>query len=414
MERLRLGIIGAGYLAHFQASALEWVRGIDLVGVTSRSRQSAERLAAVAREKQLGDCQAYDSITEMCNHCDAVAIFAPNFARVEHVEEIVAAVKAGAPLKGLICEKPLGRTVAEARRVVELAKEVNLPTAYLENQLHMKCVRKALDQLEPQQKAMGPLTLARSSEEHAGPHAGWFWDPVRQGGGALSDLACHSIAVSWFMLTPIGKPLRFLEPISVSSDVALLKWGQERYRKQLMDRFNVDYSKTPAEDFCTGIVTFRNPETGQLSKAQFTNSWMYDKQGLRLMMDGLGPGYAYEINSLKSPLEVFTADEASSAVKNAERALEKATSSTGLLPVQPNEPDLFGYVDELVDVRNCFMQGHDAMMNWEYGLEITRLCQAAYLAAECRQTIDLTSATTQHELETYTSLIAQGRGLEVL
>ncbi len=46
----------------------------------------------------------------MVPHCDVVAIFAPNFARVEVVEELVDAVKAGAPLKGVICEKPFART----------------------------------------------------------------------------------------------------------------------------------------------------------------------------------------------------------------------------------------------------------------------------------------------------------------
>jgi hypothetical protein len=28
--------------------------------------------------------------------------------------------------------------------------------------------------------------------------------------------------------------------------------------------------------------------------AQFTVSWMYDKQGLRLLVDGMGAGYALE------------------------------------------------------------------------------------------------------------------------
>ena len=53
-------------------------------------------------------------------------------------------------------------------------------------------------------------------------------------------------------------------------------------------------------------------------------------------------------------------------------------------------------------------------MNWQYGLEITKLCQAGYLAAERRQTIDLTDPAIQRELDTYTSLIAQGRGADVL
>ncbi|MEE9370087.1 MAG: hypothetical protein V3W45_01335, partial [Sedimentisphaerales bacterium] len=193
-----------------------------------------------------------------------------------------------------------------------------------------------------------------------------------------------------------------------------LKWGQPKYRKDLLDRMGVDYAKTPAEDFCTGIVTFRNPETGQIVKAQFTNSWMYDKQGLRLLMEGLGPGYAFEVNSLKSPLEVFIGDVAAEAVADAEAALEKATASRGLLTTQPNEADLYGYVDELVDARNAFLGGKDSLLNWEYGLEITKLCQAGYMSGERQKTIDLTDPAIQKELDSYTSLIAQGKGSEIL
>ena len=412
METVKLGFIGAGFIAKFHATALRLVRGVDLVGV--HALQGAKELAAFAQENGLGECSIYPTVAELCKHCDVVAVLAPNFVRIEIVEQIVEAVKDGAELNGLICEKPLGRTVAEAKRLVALAKEAKLHTAYFENQIHMKAIKDALAQLAPQQKAMGPITLARSAEEHSGPHMGWFWDPTKQGGGVLSDMGCHSIAVSWYALTPVGKPVTFLEPVAISAETSLLKWGQPKYRKQLLDRMGVDYSKVPADDFCTGIVTFRNPENGQLVKGQFTNSWMYDKQGLRLLMDGLGPGYAFEVNSLQSPLEVFIGDEAADAVADSETALEKATASRGLLTVQPNEADLYGYVDELTDARDAFLAGKDALLNWDYGLEITKLCQAGYLSAERRQTIDLTDPAVQKELDGYTSLIAQGRGAEVL
>lgn len=412
MSVFKLGFIGAGFIAHFQAKAMQYVRDVELAGVYSLNR--GETLQQAARAMGIGDCTVYGSVTELCQHVDAVCIFAPNYVRVPIMEEIVAAVKAGAPLKGIIVEKPLGRTVAEARRLVALAKESGLPTAYFENQLHMKAVNGALRQIAPQQQVMGPLALARSSEEHAGPHEPWFWDPVRQGGGVLSDMGCHSIAVGWYVLTPIGKPVRFLEPVSVSAETALLKWGTPRGRQKLMEKMGVDYAKSPAEDFATGIVTFRNPESGQLVKAQFTNSWMYDKQGLRLCMDGLGQGYAFEINTLQSSVQVFIGDEAAEAAADAETALEKSTASRGLLAVEPNEADLYGYVDEIKDAVAAFREGRDALLNFEYGLEITRLCQAAYLSAERGVTVDLTDPKTQQELESYTSLIAQGRGREVL
>jgi predicted dehydrogenase len=413
---IKIGIIGSGFVAHFHARAAMQVRGVEIAGIVSPNR--AARLAKFVQENGLGEGKVYPSIAEMANHVDVVAIYAPNYVRVEHMEQIAEAVQRGAPLKGLICEKPLARNLAEARRVVALGEAMTeasgLKTAFFENQVFMKPLQVQLKQLAPQQKTMGPLTLVRSAEEHGGPHEGWFWDPTRQGGGVLSDMGCHSIAAGWYALTPIGKPLTFLEPISVSADCALLKWGQPQWRAKLLRERGVDYAKTPAEDFATGMITYRNPETGQLVKAQFTNSWMFEKQGLRLLMDGMGPGYAFEVNTLSSPLQIFIGDVAAEATANAEMALEKSTASRGLLAVQVNEPDLYGYTDELIDAVQSFEAGRDGTLPLNYGLEITRLVMAAYLSSERKQVINLQDPATRQELETYIPLIQQGRGAEVL
>jgi predicted dehydrogenase len=260
---------------------------------------------------------------------------------------------------------------------------------------------------------MGPLTLVRAAEEHGGPHSAWFWDPTLQGGGVLSDMGCHSIAVGRYLLTPAGRSLAYLEPQSVSAHVSLLKWGQPRWREELRERHGVDYAATPAEDFATGLVTYRNPESGQHTLAQFTVSWMYDKQGLRLLVDGIGPGYALEANSLRSPLEVFIGDAAASSVADAELALEKATASQGLLAIQPNEPDLYGYTDENVDALAAFRAGRNALLDFDDGLEVVRLTMAAYLSAEQGRTVDLTDPETLALLDDYVPLIQQGRGREV-
>ncbi|MEX2601186.1 MAG: Gfo/Idh/MocA family oxidoreductase [Balneolaceae bacterium] len=412
MNNLRLGFIGSGFIAKFLAVAMKQVRHCELTGIYKRG--GAKELAAFSRENELGDPGIYSSIEELCNHCDAVAIFSPNYTRLETVEEIAHAVSKGAALKGVICEKPLGQTVADARQMVQVVRDAGLKTAYFENQLHMSVINNALDQLRPQMESMGPITLARSTEEHAGPHNSWFWDPVRQGGGVLSDMGCHSIAACRHILTPYDKPADFLQPVAVQADTSLLKWGQPVYREKLKEKFGVDYAKTPAEDFTTGIITYRNPETGQLVKGQFTNSWMYDKQGMLLSMEGMGPGYAMEVNTLISPLQIFIGDEAASAAADVETALEKSTASRGLLAVQPNEADLYGYVAELRDAVDAFREERDALYDWEYGVEVTWLVQAAYMAAEKGVTLDLTDRKVKEELESYRSLIAQGKGKELL
>ncbi len=413
MKSLKMGFIGSGFVAKtFHVKALTQMRGVDLVGVYSK--KGAEELSKMAQNLNVGECKVHSSITDLCNGCDVVGIFAPNPVRIEIMEEIASAIKKGAEVKGVVCEKPLGRTVAEAKRLVELADEARVQTFYFENQIYMKAINRALEQLSPQMNAMGPLGLSRSAEEHGGPHEGWFWDPTRQGGGVLSDMGCHSIAVGWYMLIPWGKPVDYIKPVSVNATTSLLKWGRPKFREQLKERMGVDYAKTPAEDFCNGIVKFQHPDTNQLVDAQFTNSWMYDKLGLRLLMDGIGPGYTLEINTLKSPLEVFIGDEAAEAIADAEFALEKATASRGLLAVQPNETDLYGYLDEMVDMRDALLQNRKPLLDWNYGLEITKLVQAAYMSAEKKQLIDLTDSKVQKELESYKSLIAQGKGGDLL
>jgi len=405
---MKLGFIGAGFIARFHAVAIQQVRGLEIAGLLRR--RGAEALAGICRERKLGEAKLFDSIGDMAKHVDVLALYVPNYARLEVMEQIVAAVKAGAKLKGVILDKPLGRNMKEGRRLVELAREAKLPTAYFENQIFMKAIRTQRNQLLPVARSMGPLTLTRSAEEHGGPHEPWFWDPTRQGGGVLLDMGCHSIAVGRYVLTPPDKDLLFLQPLSVSADLGLLKWGQKKWREQLLKDRGVDYSKTPAEDFATGMITYRNPETGQIVKSQFTDSWMFEKQGLRLFMDGMGPGYAFEINTLVSPLNVFIGDVAAQAIADQESALEKATASRGLLAVQYNEADLYGYTDENVDMLESFGAGRSAMLSWEYALEIQRLVMASYLSAEKGRTIDLTDKGTIAELDAYVPLIQQGKG----
>jgi predicted dehydrogenase len=42
--------------------------------------------------------------------------------------------------------------------------------------------------------ALGDVYYVRHLECHYGPHAEWFWDMERSGGGVLMDMGCHSIA----------------------------------------------------------------------------------------------------------------------------------------------------------------------------------------------------------------------------
>ncbi|MCC6441910.1 MAG: Gfo/Idh/MocA family oxidoreductase [Armatimonadetes bacterium] len=404
---MRLGIVGAGFVANFHVTALKSVRGVEVVGVTAL--KGAEELAGRIRREDLGKGKVFANIADMSREVDTIAIFIPNFARIQTVEEIAAN---SSNLKMVICEKPLARNVTEARKMVDIADKSGFKTAYFENQIFMPSVLKARGQLVNCENAMGPCHLVRSAEEHGGPHESWFWDPTRQGGGVLCDMGCHSIAVGWFMLTPAGQSPTYLRPAQVSAQTKLLKWGLGTWKAKLLER-GVDYNKTPAEDYAIGTVDFTNPDTGQKVTAQFTDSWMYDAPGLRLLMEAFGPGFSYTVDSLQSPAGIFISDAAAETA-NAELALEKSQSSRGALVLQPNEADLYGYVGEWQDALNGYRAGENASLGWKYGLEIVRLVMASYMSAERGAVINLQDPKVLEELETYIPLIQQGRGGEVL
>ncbi len=276
---LKIGMIGAGFVAKFHERALRSVRNVEFAGVYAL--KGAEALAQTARQDHLGDTRAYDSIADLIQVVDVVCIFAPNFARVTMMREIAAAVENGAKLRGIIIEKPLARNVGEANTLVRIAREMKVPTAYFENQIHMPAVVQARTQLAQVEKAMGAAHLARSAEEHGGPHEPWFWDATTQGGGVCCDMGCHSIACGMYMVTPSGKPVNYLKPLRVNATMALLKWGKEPWMSQLKKR-GVDYSTKPAEDYSSVAIEFEDPQTKRIKsfcvalptqKLGWTPSW---------------------------------------------------------------------------------------------------------------------------------------------
>jgi predicted dehydrogenase len=164
---MKLGFIGAGFVARFQAVAVHQVRGLEITGILKR--RGAEALAGFCRSNRLGDAVVYNSIADMAKHVDAMALYVPNYACVETTEEIAAAVKSGARLKGVIREKPLGRNMKEARRLAALAKECGPRTAYFENQIYMKAIA-------PQPVAAGAEV---DGSAHTDPLGGRAWRATR-------------------------------------------------------------------------------------------------------------------------------------------------------------------------------------------------------------------------------------------
>jgi len=389
-ERLGIGFVGSGFNARFHVQSFTGVRDADVRGVWSPNEANAASTAALAREHDVGEARPYKSIRDMIADpaINALWLCGPNQARIANIEEIVDAIKSGAgTLRGLACEKPLARNVAEAKKVAALAASVGLNTGYLENQLFAPDITRGRELIWARGAALtGRPYLARAAEEHSGPHMPWFWQGAMQGGGVLNDMMCHSVEVVRQLLTKPGSPRSSIKPVSISAHIASLKWSRPEYAKKLTETFGkeVDYTKRPSEDFARATIEYES-ESGEPLVGEVTTSWSFVGAGLRLSAELLGPEYSLSWNTLDSSLKMFFSREVQG--KSGEDLVEKQNAEMGLMPVVAEEASVYGYTAENRHMARAFLRGEKPMLTFEDGVEVVQILMAAYMSAQQGKTL---------------------------
>lgn len=384
-DRLGVGFVGAGFISGFHAVAWTSVRHADIKGVAEISKRRAQEFVKVCRKLRVGNPKIYKDVSDMVKDpkIDVIYINSPNYTRIPIMEKIVKlTTKKKAKLIGVACEKPLARTVKEAKKMVELVKEAGILHGYLENQCFAPSITRGKEIIWKRGASVsGRPYLARCAEEHGGPHEPWFWQGTKQGGGVLSDMMCHSMEAARFLLTQPGKKKSSLKPVSVSCEIANIKWTRPKYIRKLknMSGGKVDYSKTPVEDFARATVVYQSPEKMPLI-AEVTTSWSFVGPGLRLSFEMMGPEYYMQINTLSPDLHIFFSREVKG--KAGEDLVEKQAAEQGLMPVLSAEDVVYGYAAEDRYMIECFLNGKQPEENFEDGLFISRILAACYMASE--------------------------------
>jgi predicted dehydrogenase len=393
-------------VARFHIQSLVAVRDCHVAGIASPTRAHAESAAALANELGVGEPGVFGSLAEMVAdpNVDAIWICSPNDTRVAVVEEIVDAVKGGAELVGVACEKPLARNVAEAKRMLKLIEGTPLLHGYLENQCFSPSLTRGRELIW---KRAAPLAgrpyLARAAEEHSGPHMPWFWSGAKQGGGVLNDMLCHSYEAARFLLTAPGERRDSLTVEDVNAQIASLKWTRKEYVERLKEEMGpeTDYARAPAEDFARASVRLRTLD-GLPVLVEATTSWSFVGPGLRLRMELLGPEYSMQVDTLSSELSVFLSRRVIG--DEGEDLVEKQNAEQGLMPVVADEAASYGYVAENRHMVRAFLEGLKPDETWEDGLAVTEVLMACYLSAEQGRVVTFPAP----ELETFIPAVARG------
>jgi len=192
---IKVGILGAGYIAEAHAHGYASVPQAKVVLVVDPNLDKARRLAGLYQADAAEDLQAM-----LAADVDMVSICTPT---PTHAALACALMRAG---KHVLCEKPIARTLAEADAMIALAGEsgVKLMIAHVSRYEvdHLKA-REVLERGD-----IGPLRMAY----HAivGPYPGWStgdWLGDRErSGGPVVDLAIHSVDyLLWLFNSPAAR-----------------------------------------------------------------------------------------------------------------------------------------------------------------------------------------------------------------
>lgn len=202
---MRFGLIGCGEIGSLRADAVRRVPGAALTAVSDVDVTRAEGAAGSGAciEEEWTRLVARPDV-------DAVVVSTPPSL---HAEMCIGALGSG---KHVLCEKPLARSVEEARTILEArdASGTFLATGF--NYRFYPSIAKARELLDAGE--IGELDHIRSytgysAEEHSHP---WLRDAEEMGGGALRDNGIHLIDLTRYFLG---------EPVEVSGYASNVVWG---------------------------------------------------------------------------------------------------------------------------------------------------------------------------------------------
>lgn len=194
MEKLRVGIIGCGGIANFKhMPALKELDLVELVAFCDLDIKKAQKAADEFGVAGAKVCTNYKELVEDPS-IQAVHVCTPNKS---HSEISIAAMEND---KHVLCEKPMAKNAAEARKMVEVAKKTGkLLTVGYQNRfrpdsqyLYKSCQRGDLGEVY--------FAKAHAIRRRAVPTWGVFLNEEEQGGGPLIDIGTHALDLTLWMM----------------------------------------------------------------------------------------------------------------------------------------------------------------------------------------------------------------------
>ncbi|MBM4092058.1 MAG: Gfo/Idh/MocA family oxidoreductase [Planctomycetes bacterium] len=334
--KVKVGIIGSGFEAEIHASSFGIMpQEAEVVAVASPTPGNPESLA-----RRHGIPRVFHDYRDMLREPDIelVTIAAPNHL---HARMTIDAACAG---KHVVCEKPLCMSLEEADEMLDVCRRQGVLLLYAEELFFAPKYVRAKQMAD--EGAFGKIYLVKQSEKHFGPHADWFWDVNRSGGGVLMDMGCHGIAFChWFLNRP---------------RVLAVQCQMGTY---------VHRDKTQAEDNSICIVEFEGDAVGLIETSWARRGGMDD----RIEVYGEG-GVTYANLLMGNALPTYSEYGFGYAV-------EKAPETKGWSYPVFDELWNYGFPHEMLHFARCVRGNEQPLSTGEDGRLVLEVLLAAYQSA---------------------------------
>ncbi len=193
---IHVGVIGCGKIA--QVRHLPEYAEHGQVEISAVFDLNKERCEEIAKQYNATACASYEELLAM-PEIDAVSICTANQT---HSEITIAALRAG---KHVLCEKPMGISLADCEEMVRVAKESGKYLMIGHNQRLAKAhavARKLITE-----GAIGKIVRYKTEFSHCGPETWsvdpgtnvWFFDKEKAVMGAMADLGIHKTDLVQFL-----------------------------------------------------------------------------------------------------------------------------------------------------------------------------------------------------------------------
>lgn len=234
-EKLSWGIIGAGQIARTFVTGVNHGSTGRVVAIASRDQSRADQFG-----DEMNVPKRYGTYDAILNDPEVQAIY----VATPHPDHAQWTIKSAQAKKHVLCEKPIGVNAAEARRMIEAARQndVFLMEAFM-YRCHPQTAR--LVQLI-REKAIGEVRMIQATFGFSHPfdpnHR--LWSNALAGGGIL-DVGCYPISFSRLIAgAAVGKD--FLNPHTVVGAAKL-------------------HPTTGIDEYAAGVLRFPNDVIAQVS-----------------------------------------------------------------------------------------------------------------------------------------------------